>query len=157
MFAIVVSVLYSFQHYTGRYNAYQEYAWTNLIQIESGWAHWKRGKVITNKNAVGIGQITPIAVVEYNRWYKTKYKFRSVNWRKFNLEVSRWYFFNYCNRRYKSNLIKMINAYNMGPGNTDKDYYNMDYLYKIIPNEFTIWVKGKKFKHIKGTIWKLIR
>ena len=140
--------------YCYNYNNYYEFVYSNLIEKESGWVHSVKGRVISSKkNAIGVGQVTKLALQEYNKNNKKKYTFKDLKIYKINLKISRWYFFQYIYTRFNGHIIKMVNSYNMGGDNTLKGKFNFEYIRDIVPIEFSYWVKGKTIIRFYSKIW----
>jgi len=134
----------------GRYNRknYYDFVYKNLIIKESDNRQYEsNGAVLSNEitGAIGRGQITRVAVRDFNYFneWDLKFTFEDMNNEHKNLIVSKWIFYSRLMKYYKGNIIKMVNGYNMGIGNTDAGSYNIEFLKGIIPNEFKYWFQNK--------------
>jgi len=129
-------------------NNYYDFVYNNLLIKESDNRQFEsNGAVLSNKTtgAIGRGQITPIAVEDFNDLNKWDliFTFDDMNDDFINKIVSRWIFYTRLMKYYKGDIIKMVNGYNMGIGNTDAGAYNTEFLKSIIPFEFKYWIIGK--------------
>jgi len=81
-----------------------------------------------SSGAIGLCQITPIVLVEYDRFFKTKHDKTELYVGQFNLMVADWYM-NYKIPRYlkhykiKDTVENRLRAYNSGIGTLVKGHY----------------------------------
>ena len=140
--------------FTYSYNKYYYFVFENLIEHETKSIHKKNGEVvISHKGAIGYCQIMPALLIDYNNATSNNYKTKDLYIKKINLKVGKWYFFQYLYTLYNGDIIKMVNSYNMGCGNTGKGKYNFTYLKDIIPVEVTFWIRTIKVLRFYDNIW----
>lgn len=151
---IAILIFLSSLCFSYSYNTYYEFVYSNLIEKESGWVHKTDDKITTSKkNAIGVGQVTEIALKEYNDFHKKKYSWEDLYKRKINIKVSRWYFFQYLYKKFNGDIVSMVNSYNMGIGNNEKGKYNFEYLREIIPIEYSYWIRSRNVIRFYKNIW----
>jgi soluble lytic murein transglycosylase-like protein len=149
IFVLLLSAIYSYS-----YNGYYYFVFDNVIEHETGNVHSVNGSVVISpKGAIGLCQIMPDLLIDYNKATSNNYKTKDLYNKKINRKVGKWYFFQFLYTLYNGNIIKMVNAYNMGSGNTAKGKYNFTYLKDIIPVETTYWIRTIKVLRFYDNIW----
>ena len=113
-----------------------------LIQVESG----GNPNAVSKAGAVGICQITPIVLKEYNRekklWYERarfystdrEYTMKDMFSKAVNKQVATWYLRRLTNKYKCDTIEKMLGAYNWGIGNVRKVNYDVNRFPKSVKN-----------------------
>jgi hypothetical protein len=114
---------------------YLEIVFERLVEAESSWDRW----AVSDKGAIGICQITDIGLKEYNRVFKTNLKMYQLWDTNISYNVGWGYFTNVLGRL-DNDIVKGVNAYNMGMGNTHNGLYYGPYIDKIIPGEWLTYL-----------------
>jgi len=139
------------------YKNYYRFVYSNLIIHESQGRHYcEKGEVLKSKSeAWGRCQITEICLQDFNdrNPWGIKYTIEDIKLKFPNKVVSKWYFYDRLFKYYKGDIIKMVNAYNMGIGNTDRGKFNVHYLKDIVPVEFDYWIRSAKIIKKYAKIW----
>ena len=157
---IFLSSLIFSKPYKYHYQDYFNFVYSNLIKKESEWSHFDtNGEILTSwAGAIGIGQITPIALDDFNSFNDMGifFTWEDIHERPNNKLVSLWYFHSRVRDYHDYDVIKMVNSYVMGIGNTDINRYDVDYLKSIVPYEFYYWMKSRKVIKKKSHIWTIV-
>lgn len=150
---IITLFLFSAVH-SYSYNKYYHFVFSNIIEHETSWKHSINNTVVISpKGAIGLCQIMPDLLIDYNKATSNNYNEKDLYIKKINLKVGKWYFFQFLYTLYNGDIIKMVNAYNMGCGNTAKGKYNFKYLKDIVPIELTFWIRSIKVLRFYENIW----
>lgn len=121
-----------------------------IAHIESTNRAW-----IQNGRAIGLCQITPDCLADYNRSHKTRFRPKDMFRPELNVQVADWYY-NQCipsmirAGRMKDSIEMRILLYNWGVGNV-KDWMKRGAVARKIPKESKDYiVKYKKFTNKKA-------
>ena len=116
-----------------------------LIYVESR----NNPLALSHKGAVGLMQIMPSVVEDYNTFAGGEYTIDDMYKIKDNLKVGVWHLKRL--RKYYENDIKAVSAYNMGFGNQNNNIYNLKYCIDILGRDRVYkYLEGKKTKAWKG-------
>lgn len=110
-----------------------------FFAIESGFSY----ECTSNKNAVGMGQLTKVALKDFNDWYDKKISFEDLNDKNkydINIMTSLGYI-RMCWDRYSviQNSDDLIKSYNIGVGNLKNiknGTYSADNFWTISANKY---------------------
>jgi len=107
---------------------------------------------LSSKGAVGLYQIMPIGLEEYNYIYHTNYIIKEMWDTNINILVGKGILSNLL-ERYNGEYVKAINSYNMGMGNTKLGNWNYNYIGKITPHlmmvDYYLDMKYKRRVYVK--------
>jgi soluble lytic murein transglycosylase-like protein len=94
-----------------------------VIQVESG---WNANAVNKKSGATGLGQITQIALQDFNRMNKEKYTIEDMKDPQANMRVTNWYLYDRIPSMLNTYKIpvtipNILASYNFGIGNVKKN------------------------------------
>ena len=123
-----------------------------LIHTESS----GRARVVSDKGAYGIFQITDVVLKDYNWFYGGEYQLEDMFVYSIALEVFTWHFYRLYKCEWPDNryrLLFAVNSYYFGRVATLRGWWNPRYCSNILPDMWASFQRGRYFqKHKK--YWK---
>ena len=121
-----------------------------LIYAESRGKYWAK----SHKGAIGLMQITPIALKDYRRRTKSTFTMGMMINSNANKKVGISHL-NHLLSQYDNNYVYAVNAYNMGKGNMDKGLWYEKYVKSIVPNDWEVFMRTNSVTYRGKAIIKI--